>query len=127
MYIYSNPISPAEASAALKSLEILDGEKGEEILTHLHKMTKKFEKGLLDLGYEIIESDHPIVPLMVRDTRKTKELVSHLIENGILTTGLNYPVVPKGDEEIRFQINADHTPYDIEYTLNVLKEYKQKI
>ena len=64
MYIYSNPISPAEASAALKSLEILDGEKGEEILTHLHKMTKKFEKGLLDLGYEIIESDHPIVPLM---------------------------------------------------------------
>ena len=64
---------------------------------------------------------------MVRDTKKTNELVDHLIENGILTTGLNYPVVPKGDEEIRFQINADHTPYDIEYTLNVLKEYKQKI
>jgi glycine C-acetyltransferase len=42
-------------------------------------------------------------------------------------TGLNYPVVPKGDEEIRFQINADHTPYDIDYALTVLKDYKQKI
>jgi len=56
MYIYSNPISPAEASAALKSLEILDSEKGKDILDHLHKMTKKFEKGLLNLDYEIIET-----------------------------------------------------------------------
>jgi len=124
LYIYSNPISPAEASAALKSLEILDSEKGKDILTHLHQMTKKFEKGLLDLGYEIIESDHPIVPLMVRDTKKTTELVNYLIENGILGTGLNYPVVPKGDEEIKFQVNADHTPYDIDYALSVLKDYK---
>ena len=126
MYIYSNPISPAEASAALKSLEILDSKKGKDILTHLHKITKKFEKGLLDLGYEIIVSDHPIVPLMVKDTRKTTELVNHLIERGILATGLNYPVVPKGDEEIRFQINAEHTPYDIDYVLTVLKDYKQR-
>jgi len=126
MYIYSNPISPAEASAALKSLEILDSKKGREILIHLHQMTKKFEKGLLNLDYEIIESDHPIVPLMVRDTRKTTDLVNYLIENGILATGLNYPVVPKGDEEIRFQISADHTPYDINYALSVLKDYKQK-
>jgi len=127
MYIYSNPISPAEASAALKSLEMLDSERGKDILTHLHQMTKKFEKGLLDLGYEIIESDHPIVPLMLRDTKKTSELVSYLIDKGILATGLNYPVVPKGDEEIRFQINADHTPYDIDYALSVLKDYNKKI
>ncbi len=126
MYIYSNPISPTEASAALKSLEILDSEKGKDILNHLHQLTKKFEKGLLDLEYEIIESDHPIVPLMVRDTKKTTELVDYLIDKGILATGLNYPVVPKGDEEIRFQINADHTPYDIDYALSVLKGYKER-
>jgi len=123
MYIYSNPISPAEASAALKSLEILDSKKGKDILNYLYQMIKKFEKGLLDFGYEIIESDHPIVPLMIRDTKKTTDLVNHLINKGILATGLNYPVVPKGDEEIRFQINADHTPYDIDYVLTVLKEY----
>jgi len=126
MYIYSNPISPAEACAALKSLEILDSQKGKDILTHLQKMTRKFEKGLVDLGYEIIESEHPIVPLMVRDTKKTTDLVNYFIDKGILGTGLNYPVVPKGDEEIRFQINADHTPYDIDYALSVLKDYKQK-
>ena len=62
------------------------------------------------MGYEIIVSDHPIVPLMVRDTIKTTELVNHLIENGILATSLNCSVVPKGDEEIRFQINGDHIP-----------------
>ena len=63
---------------------------------------------------------------MVRDTKKTTKMVKHLIENGILATGLNYPVIPKGDEEIRFQINADHTPHDIDYVLNVLKDYKEK-
>ena len=104
MYIYSNPISPAEASTALKSLEILDSVRGKDILAHLLQMTKKFEKGLLDSGYEIIVSDHPIVPLMIRDTKKTTELVNHFIENGTLATGLNYPVVPRGDEETRFQI-----------------------
>ncbi|HQI04968.1 MAG TPA: pyridoxal phosphate-dependent aminotransferase family protein, partial [bacterium] len=47
-------------------------------------------------------------------------------DKGVLATGLNYPVVPKGDEEIRFQINGDHTPADIDYVINVLKEYKNK-
>lgn len=79
------------------------------------------------MGYEIIESDHPIVPLMIRDTKKTTDLVNHLINKGILATGPNYPVVPKGDEEIRFQINTDHIPYDIDYALTVLEKYKQKI
>ena len=51
---------------------------------------------------------------MVRDTARTTALVRHLKENGILATGLNYPVVPKGDEEIRFQVNADHTEDDID-------------
>lgn len=121
-YIYSNPITPSEATAAMKALEILDSEKGLELLEHVRKLTKRFEKGLVDLGFEIIESDHPIVPLMVRDTQKTSELVEYLKENGVLATGLNFPVVPRGDEEIRFQISADHTQYDIDYTLGVLKE-----
>ena len=123
-YIYSNPITPAEASASIKALDILDSKKGIELLEYLRKLTKRFEKGLVVSGYEIIESDHPVVPLMIRDTKKTSELVEYLTEKGILATGLNYPVVPKGDEEIRFQISADHTEYDIDYTLGVLNEYK---
>ena len=89
-------------------------------------MTKKFEDGLKELGYETIEGPHPVVPLMVRNTPKTAELVEFLTENGVLATGLNFPVVPKGDEEIRFQINADHTEADIDYVLDVLKKYKEQ-
>ena len=58
---------------------------------------------------------------MIRDTEKTSRLVKHLFENGILATGLNFPVVPKGDEEIRFQVSANHTEKDIDYLLGVLK------
>jgi len=124
-YIYSNPITPSEAAASMKSLEILDSEKGLKLLKQMLSLTEQFEEGLQQLGFEIISSEHPVVPLMIRDTQKTTELVNHLFNNGILATGLNYPVVPKGDEEIRFQIAADQTENDIDYVLGVLKTYKE--
>jgi glycine C-acetyltransferase len=124
MYIYSNPISPAEAAEACQAIAIIESDEGQMILDHLKRMTNRFETGLKEMGYEIIESDHPIVPLMVRNTKRTAELVDFLIDRGILATGLNYPVVPKGDEEIRFQVNAEHTPDDIDAVLAVLKEWK---
>ena len=122
-YIYSNPITPGEAAAAMKSLEILDSPEGLRLIEHLHAMTDRFEGGIVALGYETIPGEHPVVPLMVRDTPKTNALVRHLRENGILATGLKYPVVPRGDEEIRFQISADHTPYDIDFTLKALESF----
>jgi len=124
-YIYSNPITPPEAAAALKALEILDSPTGIKLLEHLRNMTNRLKNGLVNLGYETIMSEHPVVPLMVRDTKKTADLVAYLKDNGVLATGLNFPVVPKGDEEIRFQVCADHTENDIDYVLGVLKEYKQ--
>jgi glycine C-acetyltransferase len=124
-YIYSNPITASEAAASMKALEILDSERGLKLLQHMRSLTKQFEEGLQQLGFEILSSEHPVVPLMIRDTQKTTELVTYLFKNGILATGLNYPVVPKGDEEIRFQIAADHTENDIDYVLAVLKKYKE--
>ncbi|UCD95041.1 MAG: aminotransferase class I/II-fold pyridoxal phosphate-dependent enzyme, partial [Candidatus Zixiibacteriota bacterium] len=124
MYIYSNPITVSEAKAAAKALDILMGPEGKQILDHLGKMTRKFEAGLKEAGYETIEGPHPVVPLMVRDTQKTAALVKYLTENGVLGTGLNYPVVPKGSEEIRFQVCADHKEADIDYVIGVLKSYK---
>ena len=122
-YIYSNPITPGEAAAAIAALDIVDSPAGRKRLDHLRAMTALFEKGLIDLGLETIPGEHPVVPLMVRDTAKTSALVKHLRANGILATGLNYPVVPKGDEEIRFQISADHTPADIGEALKVLGDF----
>ncbi len=126
MYIYSNPITVAEASAARAALNLLDSPRGLEILAHLRMMTKRFQAGLDKYGYETIAGDHPVVPLMVRDTAKTAELVQYLRDRGVLATGLNFPVVPKGDEEIRFQINADHQESDIDYVLEVLRKFRAR-
>ena len=125
-YIYSNPITPGEAAAAVKALDIIDSERGLGLLNNLHEMTARFEKGLVALGFETIPGEHPVVPLMVRDTVRTAALVEHLKANGILATGLNYPVVPRGDEEIRFQISADHTAGDIDEALTVLAKFAEQ-
>jgi glycine C-acetyltransferase len=122
-YIYSNPITPGEAKAAQASLRLLDSDRGRGLLVHLRAMTKRFEDGLGTLGMETIPGEHPVVPLMVRDTAKTNALVEHLYSNGVLATGLAYPVVPRGDEEIRFQINADHTEQDVDRVLEVLGSF----
>jgi glycine C-acetyltransferase len=60
---------------------------------------------------------------MIRDTEKTARLVAYLFDKGILATGLNFPVVPKGDEEIRFQVSADHTEKDIDFLLDIIKGF----
>jgi len=125
-YVYSNPITPSEASAAVKALEILDSEKGKRLLEDLREKMTYFRNGLIDLGYEVIKAEHPIVPLMIRDTDKTKELVNFLKANGIFTAGIFYPIVPRGGELIRFQISTDHTKSDLDYVLRVLENYKNK-
>ncbi|HUG42368.1 MAG TPA: aminotransferase class I/II-fold pyridoxal phosphate-dependent enzyme [Longimicrobiales bacterium] len=124
-YIYSNPITPGEARAATTSLQILDSPLGRQLLDNLRRLTKRLEEGLRGLGLETIPGDHPVVPLMVRDTGRTRALVQHLHEGGILATGLTFPVVPEGDEEIRFQVNADHTEGDIDRVLEVLGSFQE--
>ncbi|MFY9824767.1 MAG: aminotransferase class I/II-fold pyridoxal phosphate-dependent enzyme [Thermoanaerobaculia bacterium] len=122
-YIYSNPITVGECAATLAALEILDSPQGLKLLDHLRAMTARFEQGLLRLGYETIPGEHPVTPLMVRDTAKTTALVAHLRQHGVLATGLKFPVVPRGDESIRFQVSADHTPYDIDSVLAALESF----
>ncbi len=123
MYIYSNPITVGEAAAALKSVEIVDSPQGLERLNKLRALTRRFEEGLGVAGIETIPGEHPVVPLMIRDTARTRDLVKYLFDHGVLVTGLAYPVVPRGDEEIRTQINADHTEFDIDHVLELLGKY----
>ena len=122
-YIYSNPITPAEAAAAVESLRILVGAEGRQRLANLSQRSEQLRSGLTERGYETIAGEHPIIPIMIRDTDKTSALVAHLFENNILVTGLNYPVVPKGDEEIRLQVSASHTEADVSYLLEALKRF----
>lgn len=126
-YIYSNPITPAEAAAAVQSLEILGGPEGRELLERLQKLRTRLEKGIKSLGFETIPGEHPITPLMIRDTEKTVVLTNFLYEKGILATGLYFPVVPRGDEEIRFQVCASHMEKDIDYVLAILGEFSKRV
>jgi len=73
-YIYTNPITPSEATASIKALEILQSEEGKKALKRLRLLTERFEKGIVKIGYETITSEHPVVPLMVRDTARTTEM-----------------------------------------------------
>jgi glycine C-acetyltransferase len=123
MYIYSNPITVGEAAAALASLRIVASPEGEALLDRLRSLTERFEDGLGRIGIETIAGEHPVVPLMIRDTQKTHDLVRYLYEQGVLVTGLAYPVVPEGDEEIRTQVNADHTEADIDHVLKILEAH----
>jgi glycine C-acetyltransferase len=123
-YVYSNPIGPAEAAAALAALEILDGAEGLALLERLRGLAAHFRRGLAAQGWETLPGGHPIVPLLVRDTARTARLVSHLFARGILVTGIGHPVVPRGEEEIRFQITAAHTPADLDDVLAALAEFR---
>jgi glycine C-acetyltransferase len=122
-YVYSNPIGPGEAAAALRSVEIVDSPRGRALLAHLREMTARFERGVVALGFETIPGPHPVVPVIVRDAARTSALVAHLRDRGVLATGLAHPVVPRGEDEIRFQISADHTPADIDEVLAALEEF----
>ena len=122
-YIYTNPLGPADAAAALKSVELVDGIEGKERLRHLHERVAQFREGVTSLGWESIPGPHPVVPLMVRDTERTRKLVRHFHDHGVLVVGLAFPVVPRGDDTIRFQINACHTESDVAHALSALESF----
>ena len=123
-YIYTNPLGAADCAAAVRSLEIADSPEGLERLASLRHRTQQFRGGLDSLGLESIPGPHPVVPLLVRDTERARTMVQGLLERGILAVGLTFPVVPRGDETIRFQINAAHTEADIAQLLEALAELK---
>ncbi|MDH3359984.1 MAG: aminotransferase class I/II-fold pyridoxal phosphate-dependent enzyme, partial [Desulfobulbaceae bacterium] len=125
-YIYSNPITPAEAAAAHAAVDIVDSGEGLLLLEQMRAMGKRFEAGLNSLGFEFLSGAHPIVPLLVRDTGRTTKLVDYLFSHQILATGIKFPVVPHGDEEIRFQINAGLSESDIDEVLAMLKRFREE-
>jgi len=124
-YIYTNPLGAADAAAAVTAVDIADGAEGRERLANLKARTNQFREGLAALGLESIPGAHPVVPLLVRDTDRTRRMVRGLFDRGVLAVGLTFPVVPKGDETIRFQINAAHTKTDIDLVLRTLEELKK--
>ena len=123
-YIYTNPLGAADCAAAVAAIDIADGAEGRVRLANLGARTRQLREGLGALGLESIPGPHPVVPLLVRSTEKVRAIVAGLFERHILAVGLTFPVVPRGDETIRFQVNAAHTEADIVQVLDALAELR---
>lgn len=122
-YIYTNPLGVADCAAALAALDIVESDEGRERLRHLHARIRQFRDGIARLGWESIPGPHPVVPVLVRDTLRARALVQHFFHHGVLVVGLTYPVVPRGSETIRCQVNAAHTQADIDEVLAALAKF----
>lgn len=110
-YIYSNSISPGTAGAALAAFSLFETGEGIALLQQLRENMKIFGQAVAEAGIEMAAvSNHPIQPVLVGDPLRSKALAKALFDTGYMVTPINYPVVPKGRDEIRVQISAIHTP-----------------
>lgn len=122
-YIYSNSVSPGTAGAALAAVTLLDTEEGKKLLASSRNNIEYFKTAVAKHNIQFAsESTHPIQPVLIGDPAKTKATVAALLEKNILTTGISYPVVSPGRDEIRVQIAATHTKEDIDYLVEQLVE-----
>lgn len=113
-YIYSNSITPGCAAAALKAVEILDSDEGRKMLANLERNISLLKTELKKKGFTLAaDSSHPIQPVLIGDPGTTKKIIDEMYSRGYLLSSINYPVVPKGRDEIRVQLSAAHTEQDI--------------
>lgn len=111
-YIYSNPISPGTAGAALAGVQVVEREPA--LLASLRENVTLFKELVTKAGLTMTaHSEHPIQPVLIGDPERTARCVAQLFDEGYLLTGISYPVVPKGQDMIRVQLAATHTEEQI--------------
>lgn len=124
-YLFSNTLAPAIAGASLKVLEMLM--ESTKYRDKLEENTKYFRQEIKKIGLPIIDSEHPIVPIMLGDAVLSQKMAEKLLEKGVYAVGFYYPVVPKGKARIRTQISAAHSKEDLDFALNAFKEVKEEL
>jgi glycine C-acetyltransferase len=124
-YLFSNTLAPPIVVGAMKALEML--QERPELRETLWENTKYFRGRIVELGFEIIPGIHPIVPIMLRDERKTVALARAINERGIFVVGFTYPVVPMGEARIRVQLSASHTREQLDTALSVFEEAGREV
>ena len=124
-YLFSNSLAPSIVGASIKAFEII--EKDNQFKSKLDKNTKYFRTKIKELGFEIKESVHPIVPIMLFDAKIAQKFAHDLLKNGIYVVGFFYPVVPKDLARIRVQISASHTINEIDFALDAFKKVGKEL
>ena len=115
-YLFSNSLAPPIVSAALKTIDLLEGSQAPR--QRLASNTDYFRKEITRAGFAIKAGSHPIVPIMLGDARLAQDMAAMLLDEGVYAVGFFYPVVPKGQARIRVQISAAHSKEDLEFALD---------
>jgi glycine C-acetyltransferase len=119
-YLFSNSLSPSIVAAAIAAFELV--ETGDSLRETLTRNTQRFRVGMTALGFDIVDSVHPIVPVLFRkfdqDARLAGSMAKALYDEGIYVVGFSFPVVPRGQARIRVQLSAGHTTEHIDTCLD---------
>jgi len=106
-YLFSNSLAPAIVGASIKVFELL--EKDTTLRDKLEWNTNYFKKGMKEAGFDIIDGDSAIVPVMLYDAKLSQNMANELLKEGVYVIGFFFPVVPKDKARIRVQLSAGHT------------------
>ena len=124
-YLFSNTLSPAICAASIKVFDMLN--ESTALRDKVHENTRYFLEQLGKLGFDVPESTHPIVPVMLYDAKVAQEFARRMLEKGVYVVGFCYPVVPMGKARIRTQVSAGHTKEDIDVAVKCFKEVKEEM
>jgi glycine C-acetyltransferase len=119
-YLFSNSLAPAIVGASIKIFELL--EKETTLRDRLEWNTKYFKEEIKKVGFDIIDGDSAIVPVMLYDAKLSQEMANELLKRGIYVIGFFFPVVPKDKARIRVQLSAAHTKEQIDQAITAFSE-----
>jgi glycine C-acetyltransferase len=122
-YLFSNSLAPSIAAAGIATLDLL--ETSGELLQQLRENTSYFRSEMVARGFEIPESDHPIVPIMIGDAVVAAEMADQLLGEGIYVRAFSYPVVPRGKARIRTQMSASHSRDDLDQAITAFEKVRR--
>ena len=106
-YLFSNSLAPAIVGASIKVFEMLESDT--TLRDVLENNTNYFKKAMKEAGFDIVDGDSAIVPVMLYDAKLSQTMANMLLEEGIYVIGFFYPVVPRDKARIRVQLSAAHT------------------
>jgi glycine C-acetyltransferase len=118
-YLFSNSLAPAIVGASIKVFEMLENDTS--LRDKLEENTNYFKNGMKEAGFDIIDGDSAIVPVMLYDAKLSQVMADKLLERGIYVIGFFYPVVPKEKARIRVQLSAAHTKEHLDTAINAFK------
>lgn len=115
-YLFSNSLAPAIVGASIKVFELL--EKDTTLRDKLEWNTNYFKEGMKKAGFDIIDGDSAIVPVMLYDAKLSQTMANELLKHGIYVIGFFFPVVPKDKARIRVQLSAAHEKEHLDKAIN---------